>query len=296
MRKGAEHCRPGRDAGLFITDLDGTLLNDERRIAPVDLAALTRMRRAGILVALATGRSNYSLKMLIDTLGHAGPTGGLPCDHIIFSTGAGVMDYPDGRILRNVSLASGDVHSICQVLQQLDLDFMVHRPVPDTAHFLYTQHSRENLDFHRRLDIYKAFATPLSPLTLAGFGGATEVLCIAPETRGHEIAAQLSQLFKHFSVIKATSPLDGRSLWIEIFAPAVSKSQAAGWLADTCGIVREQVCAVGNDYNDEDLLNWAGKSFVVANSPATLRARFQAVASNNTGGVAEAAARWLAWQ
>lgn len=296
MSKGAEHCFPGRVAGLFITDLDGTLLNDERRIAPVDLAALTRMRRAGVLVALATGRSNYSLKMLIDTFGHDGPTGNLPFDHIIFSTGAGVMDYPDGRILRNVSLAPGDVYSICEVLQQLNLDFMVHKPIPDTVRFLYTQETRENPDFQRRLDMYKAFATPLSLSTLAGFGGATEVLCIAPEKRGHEIAIQLSRLFRQFSVIKATSPLDGRSLWIEIFAPAVSKSQAAEWLAERHGIAGGQVCAVGNDYNDEDLLKWAGKSFAVANSPVTLRAGFQAVASNNAGGVAEAAARWLAWE
>ncbi|MFH0784589.1 MAG: HAD family hydrolase [Pseudomonadota bacterium] len=295
MSKCTGHRGSGRGSGLFITDLDGTLLNDQRRIAQEDLAALNRMQREGILVALATGRSNYSLKTLMDTLGFTGPTAGLPVDYIIFSTGAGVMDYPDGRILQSVSLTPPDTLYICEVLQQLDLDFMVHRAVPDTVNFLYTQAIPENMDFHRRLEIYKAFAKPFSPTALTGFGGATEVLCIAPETNGHEIAVQLSQRFKQFSVIKATSPLDGKSLWIEIFATAVSKSDAAGWLADTSGIARDQVCAVGNDYNDEDLLLWAGTSFVVANSPEILRARFQTVASNNTAGVAEAAARWLAW-
>jgi len=51
---------------------------------------------------------------------------------------------------------------------------------------------------------------------------------------------------------------------------------------------------VGNDYNDLDLLEWAGKSYVVENAPTDLKARFPAVASNNHGGVAEAAKSLLA--
>ena len=280
---------------LFITDLDGTLLNDVRTVSPKDLAALTRMRRAGTLVALATGRSNHSLAMLMEKLGCAGPAGSMPVDYIIFSTGAGVMDYPGGRILRSVSLAQEDVLLISSVLDQLRLDYMIHRPVPDTAHFLYSQYNRGNQDFLRRLQIYRSFATPLSQARLCGFGGATEVLCIVAHDKGHEIAARLAEIFKNFSVIKATSPLDGRSLWIEIFAPSVSKSKTAEWLVEELAIEREMVCAVGNDYNDQDLLHWAGKSFVVANSPSVLRDHFPVVASNNNGGVGEAAAWWLAW-
>ncbi|MBU1567209.1 MAG: Cof-type HAD-IIB family hydrolase [Proteobacteria bacterium] len=295
MTQRPKQCLANYGKRLFITDLDGTLLNDHRQIAPENLAALTRMRRAGITVALATGRSNYSLAMLMEKLGYDGPESVLPVDYIIFSTGAGVMDYPGGRIMRSVSLALEDVLSISSVLEQLGLDYMAHMPVPDTAHFLYSQHHQENPDFLRRLDIYKSYAAPLTPAALAAFGGATEVLCIVPGECGHEIAARLTEIFKQFSVIKATSPLDGKSLWIEIFAPAVSKSQAARWLVEELSIKPEMVCAVGNDYNDEDLLHWAGESFVVANSPQVLQTQFQTVASNNHGGIAEAVARWLAW-
>jgi HAD superfamily hydrolase (TIGR01484 family) len=279
---------------LFITDLDGTLLNDQKHIAADDLAALTRMRRSGVVVALATGRSNYSLALLMEKLGYAGTASGLPVDHIIFSTGAGVMNGR-GHILRSVCLDQSEIHFITSRVEELGLDYMIHKAVPDTVHFLYRQHNRQNPDFLRRLAIYKAFATPLSVASLAGFGRATEVLCIVPEEGGHEIAGQLAEIFKQFSVIKATSPLDGKSLWVEIFASTVSKSQTAQWLAEELAIGRERVCAVGNDYNDEDLLHWAGQSFVVANSPAMLRDHFPMVVSNNSGGVAEAAARWLNW-
>ena len=52
--------------------------------------------------------------------------------------------------------------------------------------------------------------------------------------------------------------------------------------------------SVGNDYNDLDLLEWTSGSFVVDNAPADLKKRFVGVNSNNDGGVAEAARRWLA--
>ena len=292
QQRHSEHSLPKR---LFLADLDGTLLNDHKQIAPVDLAALTRMRRSGVQVALATGRSRYSLAMLFEKLGYAESLSGLPVDHIIFSTGAGVMNFPRCEILRSIALAPQDVQSIAATLHQLRLDFMIHKPVPDTVHFLYWQQSQDNPDFVRRLEIYKAFATPLSPATLAGFGAATQIICIAPQENGHEIAARLKAIFKQFSVIKATSPLDGKSLWIEIFAPTVSKSKAAEWLARDLAIDRQMVCAVGNDFNDEDILAWAGQSFVVANSPQVLCERFSTVAANTHGGVAEAAGRWLAW-
>jgi len=281
---------------LFVTDLDGTLLNDRKQIAPQDLTALTRMRQMGISVALATGRSDYSFAKLLENLASdpAAPAGNLPADHIIFSTGAGIMDFPGRNLLKSFSLPPEDVRIIAQVLDSLALDYMIHQPVPDTRSFLFRQrNNKSNPDFHRRLQLYNSHATRLSPVTLAASHGATQVLCIAPPESGHRIARQLAASLRQFSVIKATSPLDGQSIWVEIFAPAVSKSQAVKWLAGEIGVPREQVCAVGNDYNDEDLLHWAGQSFVVANSPESILARFPAVASNNEAGVSEAASRWL---
>ncbi len=284
----------GLGKGLFVTDLDGTLLNDQKRIDPEDLAALARLRRMGILVVLATGRSNHSLAMLWQQLGYAGPRSGLPVDQVIFSTGAGIMDFQGGKLLRSLTLTGEDVRHISGVLEGWGLDYMIHKPVPETRHFLYSYHGRENPDFLRRLELYGEFATPISPAAVENFGGATEVLCIADRQTGHALAARISLTLRQFSVIKATSPLDGLSIWIEIFAPAVSKSRATAWLATRLGVARERVCAIGNDYNDEDLLHWAGNSFVVAKSPATMQALFPTVASNNGGGVSEAVNRWLA--
>lgn len=287
------HYRTKNYKGLFVVDLDGTLLTSERQIAQKDLNALTRLREMNYLIAIATGRSNYSFEQLMVKLGYSGHASSLPVDYVIFSSGAGIMDFPGNRLLKSYSLSPKDVRYTADYLEMSGLDYMIHKPVPDTRHFLYSFNGGDNQDFHTRLQMYGDFAAPLSPETLEDFGGATQVLCIVPEARGHEFAAEIKSILKQCSVIKATSPLDGKSIWIEIFAPTVSKSQAVKWLADSVGLEQSNICAVGNDYNDEDLLHWAGKSFIVANGPSSLKALFQRVASNDNGGVSEAVTIWL---
>jgi HAD superfamily hydrolase (TIGR01484 family) len=280
--------------GLFVSDLDGTLLTDEKQIAGKDLAVLFRLRQMGYLNAVATGRSNYSFKLLIKNLAYSRPGNTLPIDFIIFSTGAGIMDYPAENLLQSFSLAPEEVHLISNYLEKSAIDYMIHSPIPDTSHFLFSSHHRDNPDFQRRVNLYRDFATPLKTLGLKEFGRATEVLCILPPDGAHEYAVRITDALGQFSVIKATSPLDGRSIWIEIFAPGASKGQAIRWLAATKAIDRENICAVGNDYNDEDLLHWAGTAYIVANSPTSMHSHFPTVVSNNQGGVSEAVTRWLA--
>lgn len=279
--------------GLFVTDLDGTLLNNQRQIGSSDLLALQRLRNLGYLSAIATGRSNYSFNKLMETLGYTGASGSLPVDYVIFSTGTGIMELPGSAIMKSFSLGPGDVACIADYLESHGLDYMIHNPVPDTNYFHYRYNSGNNADFKARLRMYQDFASPLTPGSLDTSQGATELLCIVPRTNGHAMAEQIALDLGQYSVIKATSPLDGQSIWIEIFAPGVSKSSAVAWLCHKAGIDRKHVFAVGNDYNDMDMLHWAKRGFLVENSPPELKPHFELVASNEAGGVREAIERWL---
>lgn len=280
--------------GLFVVDLDGTLLNSHKRIASQDLDALMHLRQQGYLVAIATGRSNYSFAQLMRSLGYLGPSSPLAVDYVIFSTGAGIMEFPANTLLKSFTLSADVVRSTSEYLLARGLDFMIHKPIPDTRYLLYSPGGQDNADFQRRLAIYHDFAAPLSPAALASFAGATQLLCIAGGAEGHILAAEIAAACRQGSVIKATSPLDGVSVWIEIFATGVSKSHAVGWLAEALGLTQEAVCAVGNDYNDVDLLHWAGQGFLVANGPPSLQGVFSCVAANDDCGVSEAITRWLA--
>jgi hydroxymethylpyrimidine pyrophosphatase-like HAD family hydrolase len=149
-----------------------------------------------------------------------------------------------------------------------------------------------NPDFERRIALYSRFAFPWDG-DIERFGPATQLVAIVPPDRAQEALTSVRRKLASLNVIQTTSPLDGQSTWIEIFPAGVSKSSTADWLASKLGASRHKALAVGNDFNDLDLLEWARTRFVVANAPPELTQRFPMVASNNDDGVAEAIATWL---
>jgi len=197
--------------------------------------------------------------------------------------------------VRSVSLEAGEVRQAVAVLRSLQLDFMVQRPIPDTHVFGYSAATPANLDFEARISLYRPFAFPLDD-NIDGFGPATQLVAIVPPAQAPAALAAVRQKLTALTVIQTTSPLDGRSTWIELFPSGISKGLTAEWLAGELGIPRTRTLSVGNDFNDLDLLEWAQTRFVTANAPAELKERFPAVASNNQGGVTEAIERWLKMQ
>jgi HAD superfamily hydrolase (TIGR01484 family) len=271
--------------GLFVCDFDGTLLRSDRSFSDTDLNALIRLGELGIIRAVATGRSIYSINTV--------SISDLPVDFILFSSGAGICQHPDGRIIRKVSLEPHEVVLAIKTLQANNLDFMVHHPIPDNHIFSYFESTSNNPDFKRRIELYHQFAKPLE-IAIDGFGNATQLLAIVPPADNRPVIASLEKALPGFNIIQTTSPLDGQSTWIEIFPTTVSKSLTAAWLSAAYGLEADRALSVGNDYNDLDLLEWAGCSFVVYNAPRDLKSRFPVVASNNECGVTEAIERWLA--
>jgi HAD superfamily hydrolase (TIGR01484 family) len=270
--------------GLFIMDLDGTLLRSDRTFAGPDLEALRMLGDLNVVRTIATGRSLASFNRVI--------VSDLPIDYIIFSTGAGVLRYQNREIIRKVHLEPHKVSRACDVLNACRLDYMVHRTIPDNHMFAYLRAHEDNSDFERRIEVYRQFAVPLEE-AVDNFGPATQLLAVVPPGNASSALERIRAEMTDFNVIQTTSPLDGKSTWIEIFPSTVSKSQTAAWLAGSLGIDRHSIVSVGNDYNDLDLLEWTATSYVVNNAPADIKSRFACVASNNDGGVAQAVRCWL---
>ena len=285
MKSGKSSTSLGRTpSGLFVTDLDGTLLRSDRTFAAADLAALRRLGECGVVRVLATGRSLFSFDKV--------RTPDLPLDYLVFSTGAGLAELPSGRIVRAQSLDPAEVRRACEILRALGLDFMVQRPIPDTHAFGFHASGRPNPDFDRRIALYAQFAFPLDG-DPGAFGPATQLVAIVPPEGSPEALPEVRRLLPELTVIRSTSPLDHRSTWIEIFPASVSKSRTTGWLAARLGIPQARTVSVGNDYNDLDLLDWSATRFVTANAPADLRERYPVVASHDEAGVSQAASLWL---
>jgi Cof subfamily protein (haloacid dehalogenase superfamily) len=271
--------------GLFVTDFDGTLLGSDGSLSARDLDALESLKRYGIKTAIATGRSLYSFRK--------SPGADISVDYIIFSSGAGVINQSDNKLMYQVNISIQDVDNTLVYMRNTRFDFMVHYPVPDNHRFLYRRVSQDNTDFETRIERYRGFGQPLNSMPPGGFGEAAQFLAVVPQNKTDEALKLARNGLPDLSVIRSTSPLDHKSTWIELFHRGVSKSKTAAWLASELDVACADTAAIGNDYNDQDLLEWAALGFVVENTPAELKTHFLQVASNNDGGVADAVASWL---
>lgn len=272
------------DLALF-TDLDGTLLQSDRKASIRSLETLKMLGRKNIWRAVVTGRTHRSARtVLSDTF---------PIDFLITSSGVGIFDFQNQTLVESHSLAAGDVRRVTGYLIDGGYDFMVHAPVPENHTFEYWEQNEDNPDFVRRRQNGAEHCRPLNPGG-PGNGGASQFVVVCPTEadpwRTHDA---LSNALTDLSVIRTTSPSDHQSTWFEIFPKQVSKARSAARLCERLGVDARRSAAVGNDYNDSDMLQWSGFPFVVRNAPGPLRARFPVVSDHNADGFSEAVQRWL---
>lgn len=264
---------------MVITDLDGTLFQSHGKVSVQNVETLKRLGEKGVVRVVATGRSLYVAQLALPP--------DFPIDYLIFSCGAGLLEWKTKRLLTSHHLDGKQTSSLADYLNRRRVDYMVHDPIPDNHRFTYFETGLENPDFVRRCEKHRAFCR-------RGDGGAkvdweaAQFIVILPPHHGSQGYEGIRRELPDYAVIRTTSPLDSHSVWIEIFRRNVSKSFAGSWLCDLLGIGVDEVVAVGNDYNDLDLLDWAGQSFVIANSPNDLRVGRRLVGRDDQTGFAEA--------
>lgn len=262
---------------MVFTDLDRTLLRDDKTVSALDYHCLEKLGRLNIIRVIATGRSLFSLRKVIPNK--------FPVDYVIFSSGAGIYDWMSRKILFRHHLSQSQITAVLEILRKHNTDFMVHHRIPDNHYFYFHGEGHNNHDFHRRIELYRDYAQPLTEKAI--LKEACQIIAIFPEA-GYNKYQKIRNRLSGVNVIRTTSPLDHQSHWMEIFPEGVSKAAAAARLSQKLGISRKNTLGIGNDYNDEKLLTWTGIGFMVANGPDELKPRFNSVSSNQQNGFTEA--------
>ncbi|SDZ78486.1 hypothetical protein SAMN05660420_00294 [Desulfuromusa kysingii] len=259
---------------MVVTDLDGTLARSDATICPVDRKALETIGSAGICRVIATGRSYFSACKVLSA--------DFPIDYLVFSCGAGIMDWQTKEIIQAQHLPQKKVETITKILLDHKVDFSIQDRIPNNHHFSYSLPNKDNQDFKRRLAIYRDYCRELD---LNKIEEASQIIAILGDSTVW--FEQLSQKFNNVKIVRATSPLDGKTLWMEILPPLASKSSGVDYLCTLLNISSTQTVAIGNDYNDVDMLSYCKYSFVVANAPEELKNSYPTVASNDRNGFSQ---------
>jgi hydroxymethylpyrimidine pyrophosphatase-like HAD family hydrolase len=133
--------------------------------------------------------------------------------------------------------------------------------------------------------VYKEFAVELNP-GKEKFDHASQILAVFPNDIS--LFDEIKNKFNDIKIIRTTSPLDGDSIWMEIFPETVSKGHGIEWLCKKIKIAQSETISVGNDYNDIDMLEYTAEKYVVSNAPDDLKERFPVCNSNQQNGFTSA--------
>ncbi|WP_438486992.1 HAD hydrolase family protein [Streptomyces sp. S186] len=301
---------PPRPTRLIATDLDGTLLHDDKTVSDRTIAALAAAEDAGIEVFFVTGRPARWMGVVSDHVhGH-----GLA----ICANGAAVVDLHRGNRIVEVSpldhaVALDVVHALRGAAP--GTSFAVERTggihyEPQYPPFLLDPAAviapAEKLlaeDFAPQVapeqadsdtdGPYAAGFTPAVPdaagATLTGSDAPApdqpvlKLLAHHPDLDPDAFLTLARATAGHLASFTRSSP----TALLEISGLGVSK---AGTLARCCaerGISPEEVVAFGDMPNDIEMLSWAGTAYAMANAhPDVLAATRHRTESNNDDGVA----------
>ncbi len=260
---------------IVFTDLDRTLFTSDSKISQRNYDSLVKLGEEGIIRVIVTGRNLFSAKHVLPP--------DFPLDYLVISSGAGVINFRTQEILSKKEIENQVVCRVISYLKELDVDFMIHSPIPDNHHFEYFQASKPCVDSLKRIAHYKDFAR----LHQGEYrGSASQFLSVVGAEKEHLVEHAIENL-PDLSIIRATSPLDHKSVWIEIFPQGIDKGYACRKVIRKLAFKTEEVLTIGNDYNDLAMLESFTDSFVVANAPQELQDRFKVVATDREDGFTE---------
>lgn len=257
-----------------VIDLDGTLLNDERKVGSEDLNTLYNLGKKNICRIIATGRSLYSFNEVLPE--------DFPIDYLIFAAGAGIMDFKTKKIIKTYSIPSLEVKKIAKKLDALKVDFQLRNTIPDSHKYYYKRYLKENPDFDRLNSHYKKDIYLLN--NFEDLPDAARFIIISPDNK---IVNLIEDEFSEFSIIRASSPIDNKSVWMEIYPLNVNKGNSLKYLCKKLSINTHEAIGLGNDYNDVHFLDITGKSFMVKNAPENLKNIYINTVSNNENPLTE---------
>jgi hydroxymethylpyrimidine pyrophosphatase-like HAD family hydrolase len=153
------------------------------------------------------------------------------------------------------------------------------------------EHMNElNSSIQRWLEKNIQFIEFVVPIEDALVADPVQAMFCGPTARMHEALSCLetSGLRKHITVLRTEYPLRDLSI-VDVLNHDSSKGHAVERWARHRGIAREQVMAIGDNYNDVEMLAFAGLPFIMGNASEELRSRgWPVTLSNDENGVAAA--------
>lgn len=268
---------------LIVTDMDGTMLNSLSEIPEENLGAVKRAIDSGVEFAIVTGRPYASVKDLLKS-------SGLKCS-VIGCNGAQVTDE-NGKLVRAHYLNKESLLEIMRLASSRDLYYQIY-----DDHFIYT---RSRIQMLKMLKNYSTKSIRKHITLRRILGGVRRLFFAEVKVEGDLISfvserdigfykIQISSLSQDElngmrDDLKSVPGIDITSssyFNIEIGPENVTKGTALAELARIKDIPREEIIAMGDNYNDMSMIEYAGCGVAMENAVPPLKDKADFITKSN---------------
>lgn len=253
----------------LISDVDGTLVTDDKRLTERTCAAVARLRDAGIAFSIISSRPPRGLRMLVEPLGLAAP---------LAAFNGGLLVTPELAI-------TGEPHFLAPAVARRAIEFLDGR-CADV--WLFTAEEWRVRDrqgaYVRREERTVRFA----PRAVAGFADTERVGKLVGVSEDFELLQRLEAdaraEFTDEAAVARSQPY-----YLDFTHPLANKGVAFSALAKLLGLPAERIAVIGDGMNDIAMFQHAGMSIAMGNGfPEVRRAAQFVTASNAQDGFAQA--------
>jgi Cof subfamily protein (haloacid dehalogenase superfamily) len=245
---------------LVVLDIDGTIAGISNDISPAVREVVQAVRQKGIQVAIATGRMFHSALRFHQTLQLDLP--------LMAYQGALIQDPLSGTVHRHWTLDAAKALHLLDYFEEVDFKhhLSVHAYVNDQ---LYVRTlTPETAEYCERTGVTAIPVGDLRPLIQAQ--EPTKLLALS------ESADHIDVLYTHLRSQYSPAELyltKSIATFFEATNPLVNKGTAVRYVAeDLLGLRAEQVLTIGDNFNDLEMLEYAGIGIAMGSAPLPVQA------------------------
>ncbi|WP_404790740.1 Cof-type HAD-IIB family hydrolase [Altericista sp. CCNU0014] len=245
---------------LVVLDIDGTIAGENNEISPTVRAAVRAVREKGIQVAIATGRMFHSALRFYDALDLDLP--------LMTYQGALIQEPKTGKIHRHWTLAKSAALQLLDYFEQVD--FQQHLSVHAYANDrLYVREvTPESQLYSDRTGVTLFPIGDLRPLIQEC--EPTKLLALSQNS------AHIDSLYTHLRAQYSPAELyltKSVATFFEATNPLVNKGTAVRYIAEELlGLSPHEVLTVGDNFNDIEMIQYAGIGVAMGNAPEPVKA------------------------
>jgi hydroxymethylpyrimidine pyrophosphatase-like HAD family hydrolase len=269
---------------LLALDIDGTLLRTDKALSPRVRAAVEVAQQRGVHVVLVTGRRYPAARRVARALGCEVP--------LVLHNGALIVQ--DEAPLRCVTLDIEVARRAIRAGRECGADPVVHSGRQGEGRLMIETLDASNTMLSRYLERSGSDLCRVPELCAALVEAPLQVMFGGEVARMAALRERLATTLGRDARIERTVyPRQGVGI-LDVLDPAVSKASALTFLQERWGVEAAETLAIGDNWNDHEMLQHAGLGLVMGNAdPEMLALGLPVLPTNDEDGAAIAIERYV---